>query len=69
MWIDLEPSAADGDLSYHYRWTTNAVEYLEYVQARVQLWHQSFDQRKAQEIHLVSYNNWLIQTGRWSPNN
>jgi len=68
MWIDLTPSLADAELTFHPRWTMNAVEYLDYVQARVQTWQQAFSATRAKRIKLLSYNDWLLRTDRWSPN-
>ena len=68
MWIDLTPSLADAELTFHPRWMMNAVEYLDYVQARVQTWQQAFSASRAKTINLLSYNDWLLRTDRWSPN-
>ena len=67
-WIDLDPTFVEPGLSYHHRWTSNAVEYLEYVQAKVQRWHNAYGSRRARKVVLLSYNNWLLKTGLWSPN-
>lgn len=65
MSIDVAPSWADGALSYCPEWSTNAAEYLDYVQARVQAWHHEYRGRKAAKVTLLSYQDWLIRTRRY----
>lgn len=69
VWIELSPSTADGDLTYDHRWTINAAEYLEYLQAQVQRWRNSYGRREAARVALLTYNDWLLRTNRWSPDN
>jgi hypothetical protein len=64
MWIDISPELVQEDLVYSDRWTSNAAEYLEYMQSRVQLWKAAFSAREAGRVRLLSYNDWLIHTKR-----
>lgn len=65
VWIDVAPTWADDALSYSPEWSTNAAEYLDYVQARVQAWHHEYRVRKAAQVRLLSYQDWLIRTHRY----
>jgi hypothetical protein len=64
-WIDVAPSWAGEALSYSPEWSTNAAEYLEYVQGRVQAWRNEYGARKAAQVILLSYQNWLVRTRRY----
>lgn len=65
VWIDVAPSWAGDALSYSPEWSTNAAEYFEYVQARVQVWHHEYKGRKAARVTLLSYQDWLVRTHRY----
>jgi hypothetical protein len=64
MWIDLTPSLANTPLTFHHRWTMNAIEYLDYVQSKVQAWQQAYSASTARRIDMLSYNDWLVRTER-----
>jgi hypothetical protein len=65
VWIDVMPSLAADPLSYSPEWSTNAAEYLDYVQGRVQAWHHEYKERKAAMVILLSYQDWLVRTRRY----
>lgn len=65
VWIDVAPSWAGHALSYSREWSTNAAEYLDYAQGRVQAWHNAYGARKAEKVTLLSYQDWLVRTHRY----
>ncbi|PPL19213.1 hypothetical protein [Microterricola pindariensis] len=67
VWIDLTPSLAEEAPTYDHRWTMNAVEYIEYLQAKVQQWKHAYSAKRAAKVKLLSYNDWLHFTGRLAP--
>ena len=64
-WIDVAPSWAGDALSYSPEWSTNAADYLDYVQGRVQAWRNEYGARKAAKVILLSYQDWLVRTRRY----
>ena len=60
IWIDLAPALVYGKLTYDHRWTTNAAEYVEYLQARVRRWRQQYTSRNARRVGLLSHNDWVL---------
>ncbi|WP_157497063.1 hypothetical protein [Leifsonia sp. Leaf264] len=61
VWIDLDPEAADGELTYDHLWTMNAVEYLDHLQSVVRRWKKAYRQKDAARVVLLSYNDWLLR--------
>lgn len=67
VWVDIAPAFADGSLVFDKRWTTNAAEYLEYLQSGIQSWSHAYTERQAKRVQLRSYSDWLLRTDRVHP--
>jgi hypothetical protein len=63
MWIDVAPSRAGDALSFSPEWSTNAAEYLDYAQGRVQAWRNAYGTRKAAKVRCSSRTGWSEPTG------